>query len=313
MPVGAGTGLILAVDIPIWLLALFITVFNTGVCFVVLSKKKLRTYTNYLIASLAISDAITGAVFLPIYSLGPSILIGYAIAITLPCNIANVCAVTFDRYVAILQPLRYHVIIFKRFKPIIAFCWVVPFLLALFPLFYDSNGTLLIHRIYVITINLVMEIVLPYIFIFLTYFRIFVQIRKQSKTRLILTGGVEARTQAKRERKVKSEAQVAKLVAVNAIIFFLSWLPVIYMTVCVMVFNNPTVIPQYLPVISVFTAALGSLINPVLYALLKPDIRKEALFYLRSCKRFCCHSQSDNFVRGLPRVTFRRTTTNTEI
>lgn len=318
MPVGAGTGWVWAVDVPMWILAVFITVLNLAVFCIVLGKQKLRTFTNYFVASLAIADAITGALLLPVYSLGPAIVIGYANAITLPCSISNVCAVTYDRYLAIVYPLQYYVIISKRFKPIIVTSWVLPILLSLFPLIYDTNVTLLIHRIYTITAVLVMEIIVPYIFIFIAYCRIFLKLRKQSKNRLVLTGSMLNKKQIKLERQTRSEARVAKLVAVIAFIFFLSWLPVTYMTVSVMVFENRTLIPSSLPIISVFTITLSALINPILYAVLKPDIRKQTLSYIRRFRaRFralCCHWRSNHCSREFPRaVSFASATTFTDL
>ena len=73
-------------------------------------------------------------------------------------------------------------------------------------------------------------------------------------------------------KRMFSEAKVAKIFAVLTLLLFLSWTPVLYMT-AVQELGRPDLIPASLPLISLYTIALGSLVNPLLYSLTKPDVQ----------------------------------------
>ena len=73
---------------------------------------------------------------------------------------------------------------------------------------------------------------------------------------------------------MKSEAKVAKVFLAIVIIFVLSWLPVIYMTTVASV-NRQDLAPVALQKASLLTVALSSLANPLLYAFMKEDFRRE--------------------------------------
>ena len=57
--------------------------------------------------------------------------------------------------------------------------------------------------------------------------------------------------------------------------FFLSWLPVIYMTLADIVVGRPDLTPEELTLASLFTVGGSSLVNPFLYAVMKRDFKTQ--------------------------------------
>ena len=74
------------------ILSVIIVVANCSVGALVCFNKTLRTYTNWLVLSLAVSDILTGGVLLPF--IPTSLVTDYCIAIILLSGVANICAVT---------------------------------------------------------------------------------------------------------------------------------------------------------------------------------------------------------------------------
>jgi hypothetical protein len=76
----------------------------------------------------------------------------------------------------------------------------------------------------------------------------------------------------RRAKKISTEAKVAKVFAIAALMFILSWFP-IFIYSGSFVFNKPGIVPKEMLDISPFTIAIGSLVNPILYSFMKPDFR----------------------------------------
>lgn len=432
MAVGAGVQ-DTRIDSSLWIFSVLITIINSAIIIVVIQEKTLRTYTNGFIVSLAISDALTGAVLFPVYILGPSYMIGHTNAIFLFSGVANVCSLSYDRYVAVFRPFRYRAIISKSFKPMVIACWLIPVLIGLIPLAWkmvEADLAIRLSKGYIIL--LVILVIFAYVCIFGAYCRIFVRLRKKSKRIYSLKGKMKSQIEisgfktpqkqdskpendgfeikrrklknkykkyiinaktsdikrinyenqtvledeyersstahmneqnysahenekssivhdeeknstahdekksntvhdkekssfnhdeekissnhdeektniahykekssavhdkknssipherkrvpalrtktpfSERPRQSRAERRVAKILAVVVLIFFLSWSPVIFMSLAYNVFNLGEA-PTELVVFSAITVAIGSLVNPALYAFLKPDLRK---------------------------------------
>lgn len=112
-----------------------------------------------------------------------------------------------------------------------------------------------------------------------------------SETNLAMRKDLESRRERKNEReRNSSDFQVAKVFFTVSIIFLFSWLPIIYMTTSKIILNRPEVIPEVLPTVSLFTVATSSLVNPLIYAFLKPDFK----VVLRNfCRKSSQHAQGE--------------------
>ena len=252
------------------ILSVLIVASNCFVCVLVCFNKTLRTYTNWLILSLAVSDILTGGVLLPIFLINPaSAALGYISATILLSGVANICAVTYDRYVAIMTPLHYPYRAPKLFKRAIVVSWLVPVIYSLIPLFWEADLARTIHVVYMVCLQL-FGVVVPYIFITFAYVRIFKQVRRS----LALRRDYESVTEQMKQRaRISADAQVAKVFCIVSSAFLLSWMPILYMTTAGTVLNQVDIIPDALPTVSLFTVATSSLVNPLTYAFLQQDFK----------------------------------------
>ena len=252
------------------ILSVIIVVANCSVCALVCFKKTLRTYTNWLVLSLAVSDILTGGVLLPLLLIKPTSLVtGYVVTLILLFGVANICAVTYDRYVAIIKPFLYRYLAPKLFKRAISVSWLIPTIHSVLPLAWDTNPSKTIHIVYSVFLEF-FGVVVPYIFITIAYVRIFRQVRRSLTMRKEFES---AREQRKERGRISSDAQVAKVFCIVSTAFLLSWLPILYQSTVYNVLNRPDLLPAVLFTISHFTIATSSLVNPLLYAFLKPDFR----------------------------------------
>lgn len=265
--------------IPLGCLLVLIVVTNICVCLLVYTYNSLRTFTNGLVVSLAVSDVLTGALVLPLYITVPAFPgTNYIVSVVMLTGIANQCAVTLDRYLAVKRPFIYHAVMEKHFWKLIAASWVIPIAISLIPLSFDSEKSLE-YRIYLFLLQGLCVIV-PYVFVFVAYYQIFQQARIIVK-RIRRESSLSWRSEKKktvRSNDASSEAKVAKMFAVIAITFILSWMPVIYLTSVLAATKDEELLrllsPVWLIDASLFTIALGSMVNPVIYSFFKPDFRR---------------------------------------
>ena len=265
----AGTDIHVYLVVSLSILSIFIVLSNFCVCILVYLKKSLRTTTNWLMVSLAVSDILTGGVLLPVFLIKPtSVVTSYLICIILLSGVANLCAVTYERYVAVMKPLEYPFRAPKILKRALILSWLLPIIYSLLPLFWDTNTVLKIHKAYMVCLQF-FGIVVPYIFLTFAYVRIFKQVRRSLAMKKDLKS---FRVHRNKRKQISSDAKVAKVFSIVASAFLLCWLPIMYITTA-KILNRIDVIPGALPVVSLFTVATGSLVNPLMYAFLKPDFK----------------------------------------
>ena len=102
----------------------------------------------------------------------------------------------------------------------------------------------------------------------------YIQIFRQVRRNLTMRKEFKSRREQRKERRrFSSDAQVAKVFCTVSTAFLLSWLPMLYSTTVYRVLKRPDLIPDVLYTISLFTLATSSLVNPLIYAFLKPDFR----------------------------------------
>jgi hypothetical protein len=263
-------------------LSVFIVATNTMVCLLVYLNKNIRSCTNGFVVSLAISDILMGAVFFPLHLAIPDFSgMGYMTSISLLLGVSNVCCVTYDRYLSISSPLTYTIDIQRRFKKMIIACWSVPILFSFLPLIWKSNPYCVAHKVYIFIMQ-ICGVILPYIFVFAVYFYIFKQVQKCT-TRL-QTELSDQQTVRNKKKWLFFELKVARVFLTITTVFLLCWAPVLYLTTAITI-GREDLIPQVLLVVAFYMLALESLVNPLIYCFLKPDIQSAIRRTLRKTWR----------------------------
>ena len=257
---------------------------SSCVCLLIICHRKLLRFpTNRLVLSLTVSDLLTGAVYYPLYVAKVNIVLQCFVIIILVSGIFNVCALTYDRYLALFKPFRYRFIIPNRWCPLIVFCWVVPILACFPPLLYiDEPNMAHKHRIYISCI-LVFGVILPYFYITITNILIFRQIKVRRRELLELMRLDSTQIRLKR---LNREKRVAVIFSITAVSLALSWFPAVYMSAVINIFNKPSLVPRLLWSINNFSILLGSILNPCFYALMKADFRQTIRRLLQSSKLY---------------------------
>lgn len=271
----------LEVVILLSIFSLFAIVTNTLVCGLVFKVKSMRNYTNGFVVSLAISDILTGTAFLLQYNLKlerwSQAALNALYAIVLFVGASNLCAVTYDRYLAILHPFAYARIIKRAFKILVPGIWLISIGIACIPFAWFEDNTIgLPSQIYNCSV-LVICIALPFVLIVYANFKILLLVRRsvRRERQLSVSSSPSDKTNSKQNgtRKVSSEAKVARVFAIASFMFALSYFPMLYYTAA-MTFHHRDATPKLMTQFSPFCIVFGSLVNPILYSFMKPDFRR---------------------------------------
>jgi len=185
----------------------------------------------------------------------------------------------------------------KRVTGLIITSWVVPFIIAIIPTIYKLGSeqvTADANRIYE-PLQIFLFVVVPIVLMLIVYVRIYIIARKIAKQTNQTTnqlryndananGVTENSAIYKKERRERRnrEGSVAVIGAV-IILFAVCWAPAVYNTVCrlfkICPYSHTSVLAAQ------FTLHLNSGINPIVYAVLKKDIRRELKKLLCGRKR----------------------------
>uniref|UniRef100_A0A3B4ZU44 D(3) dopamine receptor n=1 Tax=Stegastes partitus TaxID=144197 RepID=A0A3B4ZU44_9TELE len=181
------------------LLILAIVFGNVLVCLAVLRERSLQTTTNYLVVSLAVADLLVASLVMP-WAVYLEVVGGAWLFSRLYCNIfvtldvmmctasiLNLCAISIDRYTAVVMPVLYNTThrSRKRVFTMIATVWVLAFAVSC-PLLFGFNTTddpmvCSISNPDFVIYSSVVSFYLPFIVTLLVYIRIYVFLRMRRK------------------------------------------------------------------------------------------------------------------------------------
>uniref|UniRef100_A0A8C9Z4Z0 Dopamine receptor D3 n=1 Tax=Sander lucioperca TaxID=283035 RepID=A0A8C9Z4Z0_SANLU len=185
------------------LLILGIVFGNVLVCLAVLRERSLQTTTNYLVVSLAVADLLVASLVMP-WAVYLEVVGGAWLFSRLYCNvfvtldvmmctasILNLCAISIDRYTAVVMPVLYNTThrSRKRVFVMIATVWVLAFTVSC-PLLFGFNTTAIkeddpmvcsISNPDFVIYSSVVSFYLPFIVTLLVYIRIYVFLRMRRK------------------------------------------------------------------------------------------------------------------------------------
>ncbi|XP_031558929.1 histamine H2 receptor-like [Actinia tenebrosa] len=267
-------------EVVLIVLCVLVVITNMAVICMVVFIKELRTFTNYFVLSLAVSDVLVGGIMLPLNHpwVPSSEVTGHVIMITMLSGVGNICAVTWDRYVAVMEPFTYRTKLKRYYKKILIILWITAITCSLIPLAWKDEDTSIYHKVYYV-MTILGFVILPYLAIIIGYVRIYARLRYH--TAQLKSEGI---TRSKREgaQRASLEGKTVKVFVVVVVLFLLSWVPVIYMTMVDGVFQQPNLVPSLLQRFNLLVLAVSSLVNPLLYGFMKRDFNGQ----IKRC--LCC-------------------------
>ena len=275
-------------------LAILIVAGNSLVIASVITNRRLQTKTSAFITSLAVGDLMIGLVVIPLIvvsnTVGPTAQNGLtychvtiSVTITLMFNsVANLGAVTLDRFLAVVNPLRYKSIMTKRvIVPIIGSVWVFSTIFGFIPfmgwrtVILPKHASGLFCQVplnlaqgYIITVCVVA--LFPSIFVLAAYIKIF-QTACYHELRIAAAVNSVLRNQNDLKLNMIKETKAAKMVALVLGTFIFTWVPLFVIMIVDTALNNT--VNSYIYAGGVIFATLNSAFNPVIYASMNAEFR----------------------------------------
>ena len=267
---------------------------NSWVIFIIVRKRRLRTTANWFILSLAAADLGVTCAFSP-YMICEVILdtckegIGVIFAFSfVNVSAMGLIAMVAERYVAIVHSLKY-VRVFtttRRTFFIIGACWGFPFLFPVLQLaMYLAGGVR--HSVLKFpllgVIYIFLFVVLPTVLLLTAHFHILLIARKLSLQMRALMKQVRFNITANslkiREiRNVGLKASTVRLITVLVAIFTACYGVNFHILICQAL--KICHVSQHTLVINRLLLLANSTLNPLVYAFLKEDIKRESKAFL---------------------------------
>ncbi|KAK3598200.1 hypothetical protein CHS0354_031937 [Potamilus streckersoni] len=283
---------------------------NVLVLLAVFFHAKLRTVSNMFIVSLSIADLLVGIVVMVPATLNEifrewillkafcSVWVAFDVMLC-SASILNVCLISLDRYVAIMSPLRYHLLMtHKRALILLSVTYTMCILASFVPvetglhnpalpnlenltLISDKPQCVFIPSIPFVAIVSTVTILLPIVVAFVLYYRVSKEAKRQACFAGILIVPSKVLLGKKMSTKHVREPFTRKATITLGIIvgaYVVTWAPFL-------VTNMTDAVCRCVPVelfkIFVWLGYCNSLINPVIYPLFMRDFRKVYVTFLQ--------------------------------
>ncbi|KAM4560716.1 trace amine-associated receptor 13c-like, partial [Fundulus diaphanus] len=272
-----------------------------------LPSRQLHTPTNILLLSLAVSDLLVGFISMPgeIYQntscwfLGDNIcfIYNYLCFIITAASVGDMVLISIDRYVAICDPLHYQTrVTGRRVKVCICLCWLCSIVYNILLVKYDLIQTGRNNSCYgkcvaaidfiTATFDLFITFIAPITIIIVLYMRVFVVAVSQARAMRAQVTAVKLPLSVATANK--SELKAARTLGVLVLVFLLCFCPYYCFSLAGKdSFSSTTMFVVY------HLFYFNSCINPMIYALFYPWIRKTAklIVTLKILKPGSCEAQ----------------------
>ncbi|XP_054081750.1 RYamide receptor isoform X2 [Zeugodacus cucurbitae] len=296
--------------IPIFIFALL---GNGTVCYIVQATPRMRTVTNYFIANLAVGDILMSLFCVPFSFVSIFILkhwpfgtvlcnlVNYSQAVSVLVSAYTLVAISIDRYLAIMRPLRPRIT--KRLaKFIIAIVWTIALATALPILivsklsqperwFIECEKYLCheewpsnIHNYYYTLALLTLQFIVPLAVLIFTYTRIACAVWGKRPP-----GEAE---NSRDQRMARSKRKMIKMMVTVVIVFTMCWLP---FNVLVLLLNDDAFkVWEPLPYFWFafhWLAMSHSCYNPIIYCYMNARFRGgflQIIYRVPGLRRCCC-------------------------
>lgn len=283
------------------------TLGNTMVVVVVYRERRMRTTVNFLIVNMAVSDCLCTVIVIPklitqIFTYPAAWLITGAVGdalcrimhffqdVTVAVSLFSLLMIAMERYYAISCSVVANPIPRKRCALMIAFTWLVAFLMYAthfftFKLSIEEEGPICRHsweqmvedpvqaREIEFILHTVLSVIIPFIIVTAFYTTILIRIRRSS-----VPGEASSRV---RIRQQKRNRNVLQMLLAVVIAFGVCWFPfIVYTYVVTFVWiskNRPQEISCGVEIFgqwALYLAYLNSSVNPVIYFVFCENYRK---------------------------------------
>ncbi|OCT79490.1 hypothetical protein XELAEV_18026301mg [Xenopus laevis] len=279
------------------IIAVTATLGNLLVCMAVVHDKKLRTVTNYFLTSLSVADVCVGAIAIPcaiLTSIGYPhnnlelcLLMLSILIMLIICSTLNLLSIAVDRYVAILNPLRYRSIMTPRNALIsIIVAWLLSVLSGLLPLMGWHKTPLSPYCLFTQVIDMTYMFyfftftffILPLTSMLLIYARIFSAVRKHinhGETRAT-PENMESRQETGLKREIKTATSLFTII----FLFVLCWAPLHVVNGLILLCSRCS-IPPLLVDTGIILSHANSALNPIVYAYKLKSFRDKFKVFIR--------------------------------
>ncbi|NWI34091.1 AA3R protein, partial [Sula dactylatra] len=283
------------------LIALFATLGNILVIWVVKLNSTFQNTTLYFIVSLALADIAVGILVMPlaiVVSLGVSVhfysclFMCCLMVVFTNASILSLLAIAIDRYLRVKLPTRYKIITTeKRVWWALGLCWSVSLLAGLVPMFgwnktkpentdfLRCQFTSAMRMDYMVYFGFFTWTLVPLLIMCALYVEIFYIIRTKLRQGTTNVRGAGA--------FYGQEFKTAKSLALVLFLFAISWLPLCIIN-CISYFYPKGQIPPYLTYLGILLSHANSAMNPIVYACKIKKFKNTYLFILRTyilCKK----------------------------
>ena len=287
-------------------LSLFIVIINSLVLIMVAKRRSLRAIpTNIILASLALSDLLTGLLSIPLFIICNIIRqenICYAATLVLRftsvSTVLHLVLATVDRYLVIIHALRYYSLVTKkRVYAAIAFVWSTAVFMSLIQATWMTPDTMgidgnppehvKIKEIRYDIFCLVALFGLPLCFMAFTYGRIVLVVLQQRRNiqKNSVPGWQETRKRNRREWKAVT------IFAIMLLLYVVCWLPYFILRLQHNIGSQLFELPHVVEYVLVYLRFATSLLNPCLYIFGKQDFRMTLELCTKTKRRGASNSE----------------------
>lgn len=274
-----------------WIVSLLLTSIailgNALVIYLIITRRRLRTKSNWFLFSLAVADLSLAAVFIPphfpcqIAGCSHSMVILYLVSYFGEASVTSMMAFTVDRYCAIVLPLKYTSIMAKRTIALLLMsAWLAPLILDTIPTLVLSDEDI------AQLISMVIFQFTPCIFLAIATRKIIRIANNHARRTSVLLKQLKFNRPSQRLRG-KPEVSSARLITIMVGIFLACYISQSLSSLCASFpsckkWQNDDVVRYVLSLLLIINSGA----NPFVYALFKRDIKKECSRVFLCKRRF---------------------------